>query len=59
MAQSKRAAKTPEEAKAKGLSTIHDFFKAAPKKDRRAASPKVDKSRRIGKSSKQRIQKAE
>ena len=47
MAPLKRVEKTPEEAKAKGLSTIHDFFKAAPKKDRRAASaPKVDKSRR-------------
>ena len=47
MAPLKRVAKTPEEAKANGLATIHDFFKAAPKKDRRAASaPKVDKSRR-------------
>ena len=35
MAPLKRVAKTPEEAKANGLATIHDFFKAAPKKGRR------------------------
>ena len=36
----KRVAKTPEEAKAAGLSTIHSFFRPVPKKGRRTKNSK-------------------